>query len=252
LEQEAEDRRQRAREQLGSSMYGRLMQASQQFHLEAQAVLRHVQHRFGLDPRTSLMTLQAIRNVTNTEPESGSQEDATQEGGNAPRQLSPQDYGALLSRALETLGTAADERDHAIRVMMHPPSLGEVVGAARIAAAAPKKVDDSLGVFTTTVPPDDCVEIHGAFLVAMNDLLRQWSAELAALGANLAGDDGQAALHSRDAQETKASFRRGWLTFREAFDDMEREHPELASSLQFTPTARAVIAKNDWDAASTG
>ena len=252
LEHEAEDRRQRAREQLGSSMYGRLMQASQQFHLEAQAVLRHVQHRFGLDPRHSLMTLQVMRTLTNNEPESAPQEGATQEVRNAPRQLSPQDYGALLSTALESLGTAAAERDHAIRVMMHPPSLEEVVAAAKIAAAATKKVDDSLEVFTTTVPPDDCVEIHGAFLFAISELLRQWPAELAALGANLAGDDGQAALHSREAQRAGASFRRGWSTFKEAFDDMERDRPELASVLQITPTARAVIAKDDWDAESAG
>jgi hypothetical protein len=248
LKQEAEDRRSRAGEHTGSSMYGRLMQAGQHFDLEAEAIMRHLQYRFGLDPRSTLTIMAAMRAAANPDqPESDGERHVTRE---AVKQFSPQDYGRALSTALETLGAAVDERDQAIDDMTHPANVRAALSAARIAAAAPTRVDETLGNFITTMPPDEFVSLHKNFMFAINELLRQWRAELAAFGANLAQNERDAAAQASEAQRAKSAFSKWWTQFQRGFRAIEQDSPDQARSLDLTAAARNVIEKTNWDSPS--
>ena len=88
-------------------------------------------------------------------------------------------YGQALSTALEALGTAADERDRAIQVMVERRSSEQVMAALKIAAAAPATVDAGLAALATGVAPDDYHTMAMCFLLALQALLAQWPAEIA-------------------------------------------------------------------------
>jgi hypothetical protein len=242
LRQEADDRRSRANDHKGSSMFGRLKQAGLHFDLEADAVMQHLQHYFGLEPRATLRIMAVMRRAADLyESDSEAEDDKSQP---ELSQFGLQEYGDALSAALETLGAAADERNQAIHLMKHPTSLQEVLRAARDAAAAPAKVDESLAVFVTTMPPEDYFPLHEAFMFAMTELLRQWRAELAAYGANVAHNEVDAAARTSEAHRAEAAFSRWWSMFRGALQAAERDHPGLLDSI-LTPLARGVVARED-------
>ena len=71
----------------------------------------------------------------------------------------------------------------------------------------------------------------------MTKLLRQWRAELAALGANLAHNERDAAAHASEAQSAEAALSRWWAKFQGAFQALERDQLDLTNTL-LTPIAQ--------------
>jgi hypothetical protein len=155
-------------------------------------------------------------------------------------------FGVALSTALDALGTAAEERDRDIEILMSPPGGREMVDAYERAAAATALLDDGMEGLANGVPPDDYVEVAAALVFALNALFDQWPAELASWGFGVIGLDHDAALKAGEARRAMAEFFHWWARFQEALRAMEQDHPDLFLPLRLTASARRVVDKVDW------
>jgi hypothetical protein len=161
------------------------------------------------------------------------------------RQLSALESGKVLSTALETLGSAAEDW---YRVISAPQArnAGEFIEKWKPAYEAPAKVDRGLADLVVGFPPDDYMNLYEAFVLAVNALMSKWQADLAALSLGWTGRDDEARGKLAESERSRVEFYRFWRLFQETFWAMEREQPSVITSLRLTPGARTVVDKEDW------
>jgi hypothetical protein len=162
------------------------------------------------------------------------------------RRYNAQEFGSALSTALEALGIAAQARDRDIQILMRPPGGREMVDAYDRASAATAIIDNGLAAIADAAPPDDYLQVAGAFVFAVKALFDQWPAELASYGFGVIGQDCDAALKASEAMRAMAEFFHWWSQFQDAVHAKERHRVDLFFPLGLTATARRVVDKVDW------
>jgi hypothetical protein len=157
-----------------------------------------------------------------------------------------QEFGLALSTALEALGTAAEERDRDIEILMSPPNGREMVDAYGRAATTTTLLDDGMAGLANGAPPDDYVEVAAALVFALDALFDQWPAELASWGFGVIGLDHDAALKAGEARRAMVEFFHWWTQFQKGLQAMERDRPDLFLPLALSASARRVADRIDW------